>query len=385
MRAASILRCYDGELNTLADLAGDFDAASPQDTRRWIIAQWRSVASALGWLAELEVALNSLAQFSESSTVAPAPFLDAFERWHERRAYQPRNLSTTQARSLDRVRHDVLKKLDGIGRGTLNRWRPWISSTDLPSSACVELSATTTPRVPSGPGGIKSAAPKQTYPNQPLPMMAAPKLDLVSPRGRSYRAFRADVAPGYFGDKVDAPNMTECSFPVILSLGTFPYIYGNALAGVAPGLMWGTGRPWAPARLGLEIMSSFWTAELNLSQDARVVVAQYQRFRTTTDRVLSAVPAAPSEGHRAIIGEVYRNGGLLHVYQGPVELARFVGPWGAISASSYNYVKRRFAAFFAARRAYLRAYSSLDAASRSAIARNPDPCVRAEEVVSESA
>ena len=39
MQSSDHLSCYDGELNALADLAGDFDAASPSDARRWIAAQ----------------------------------------------------------------------------------------------------------------------------------------------------------------------------------------------------------------------------------------------------------------------------------------------------------------------------------------------------------
>lgn len=385
MRAGDVLRCYDGEINALADLAGDFDATSPGDTRRWKIEQWRSVAGALGWAHELESVLGSV---EESSTLAASPFLDSFERWHEGRGIRPRALSSTQARSLSRVRHDVLKKLDANGYATMNRWRPFISSKALPSSACVELGSPSQ-RVPSSSGRIVTArtAVSATIVGSAVRAgVQGPGTLTEQPAyKRSFRAFRADRAPGYFGDQLDATETSDCDYPVILSLGTFPYVYGNALNGIGPGLTWAIGRPWAPARLGLEVMTSFWDATPNLSQDARVVAAQYVHFRRATDQVLASVPAASSEGFRPIVGQPYRQGGVIHVFQGALDLTGFSGPRGALSASAYNYTKRRFAAFFCARRAYLRAYSSLEDAAREAIERNPDPCARVDGIGQESA
>ncbi|MCA9716407.1 MAG: hypothetical protein KC468_17175 [Myxococcales bacterium] len=386
MRASDILRCYDGEINALADLAGDFDASSPDDTRRWKIEQWRSVATALGWGRQIEDAINANPTFSLSPNVPAAPFLDAFERWHEGRGHQPQDLSSTRSRSLSRVRHDVVAKLDTNGYATMNRWRPFIASKSLPSSACVDLNASEAPS-PAGPGKVVTARSASTS-----TVVGTIKLAPVN-RGpgsftqpqRSFRAFRADTAPGYFGDTIDVQESTDCDYPVILSLGLFPYVYGNDLGGAGPGLMWAIGRPWAPARLGLAVMASFWDATANLSQDARVVAAQYVHFRRTTDQVLASVPAASSERYRPVVGQVYRRGGLLHAFQGALELQRFHGPRGALSAAAYNFCKRRFAAFFSARRAYLRAYSSLEQSAREAIERNPDPCTRVDEVTEESA
>lgn len=386
MKASDILRCYDGEINALADLAGDFDASSPDDTRRWKIEQWRSVAAALGWAREIEDVISGGPQFSLSSTVAPAPFLDAFERWHEGRGHRPRVLSSTQARSLSRVRHDVITKLDANGYATMNRWRPFIASKALPSSACVDMNAPAT-RAPAGPGQVvtaRSASAATIVGTVKLAPVGRGPGAFTQPQ-RSFRAFRADTAPGYFGDKIDAQGASDCDYPVILSLGTFPYVYGNDLGGAGSGLTWAIGRPWAPARLGLAVMTSFWDATANLSQDARVVAAQYVHFRRATDQVLASVPAAATERYRPVVGHVYRQGGLLYVFQGALELQRFHGPRGTISAASYNYCKRRFAAFFAARRAYLRAYSSLDQAARDALDRNPDPCTHVDEVTQESA
>ena len=373
MQSSDHLSCYDGELNALADLAGDFDAASPADTHRWIGAQWRSVANALGWSRPLERSFLALQAFAEGGVPAPhlteKAALDAFEDWHLDRPIVSRGLTLAQRRELARVQTTVIDKLDTNGRGTLNRWRPYISSTSLPNKACVDLNAVGTV-TPQGPGGIRAA--RVTVRAKPL--MAA---FASAPRSATYfRAFRSDTAPSYFADKSTPENMSECDYPVVLSLGTFPYVYGGVLGSYAPGLTWTTSTH-SPARRGMTVAASFWQAEPNLSQDARVVVAQYRHFRATTDRVLAGVATPPAENHRPIVGEVHRRGGLLHVYQGALELARFQGPRGVLAASSYNYIKLRFAAFFAARRAYLRARASLSPAARSAIARNPDPCLRA--------
>ena len=372
MQSSDLLSCYDGELNALADLAGDFDAASPSDTRRWIAAQWRSVATALGWARPLERAFLALQAYAEGGVPAPhlteKAALDAFEDWHLERPAVSRGLSLAQRRELARVQTAVIDKLDTNGRGTLNRWRPYIASASLPDKACVDLGAVNE-ATPKGPGDIRAARVGARA--NPLMAVLAP-----SPQTKTnFRAFRSDTAPSYFQDKTTPENVTECDYPVVLSLGTFPFVYGGVLGSHAPGLMWTTGTH-SPARRGMRVAASFWQSEANMSQDARVVVAQYRHFRTTTDRVLADVVTPSAEDHRPIVGEVYRQGGLLHVYQGALELVRFQGPRGVLAASSYNYVKLRFAAFFAARRAYVRARDSLTPAARSAIARNPDPCLR---------
>ena len=64
------------------------------------------------------------------------------------------------------------------------------------------------------------------------------------------------------------------------------------------------------------------------------------------------------------------------MHQGSAAIARRTGPRGAVAASAYNYIKRCFAAFFCARRAFVRAFERLPAEARDAFARNPDPCAR---------
>lgn len=373
MQPSDILSCYDGELNALADIAGDFDASSPADTKRWVDSQWRSVATALGWDAPLERSFVALQAYAEGGVPAPhlveKAALDAFEDWHLEQPSMVRGLSAPQQREMARVRALCLDKLDAFGVGTLNRWRPYVSSTSLPESACVNMNTHAPPI--GGPGGIRGRAGQRRASR--LPLMAA----LANPPADElrFRAFRSDTAPSYFGPKSSPESVSECDFPVVLSLGTFPFVYGGVLGSHPPGMQWMT-KTHSPARRGIKIAASFWQPEANLAQDARVVVAQYRHFRATTDRVLTDVAAPSPETHRPVVGEVYRRGGLLEAFQGSLEMARYQGPRGVVAASSYNYIKRRFAAFFAARRAFLRSYASLSPAARSAVARNPDPCAR---------
>ena len=51
-------------------------------------------------------------------------------------------------------------------------------------------------------------------------------------------------------------------------------------------------------------------------------------------------------------------------------------PLGPLAANAHNYVIRRYAAFFALRRSLLLNASRLTSDQTSAVAGNPDPCLR---------
>ena len=75
------------------------------------------------------------------------------------------------------------------------------------------------------------------------------------------------------------------------------------------------------------------------------------------------------------VGAVYQRGLLLEVYQGSAELAGLSGARGFVCAAAYNFIQRRYAAFFCMRRALLRAYSGLVPELKALVAKNADPCV----------
>ena len=375
-----ILDCYDRELNAVADLAGDFDAASAADREAWEIRQWREVARALGFAQQLDAAVAKLRGRTAGSIGLSEAGVQAFLH-----ALSDQHAEHMPAYNLDRarVRHLCLTTLRSIGAETHSLFRLDTLSTRLPERACYRPEGSQTPTRPTGPSGITTPSASggpvdRTVARLVLggrPPTIETLLGLPAPGDDSlYRAFRSEVAPSYFADKHPTPA-SGSSYPVLLSLGTFPFVHGGLLGRHAPGLRWEAGRPWSPAALAMRTMVSLWEPTANLTQDARLVVRQYQHFRATTDVVLGDVPQWTGEGPHTI-GALYRRDGLLHVHQGSAELARCTGPRGELTAFAYNYVLRRFASFFAARRAFLRSPSALPSEARAALAKNPDPCVR---------
>lgn len=125
----------------------------------------------------------------------------------------------------------------------------------------------------------------------------------------------------------------------------------------------------------MRLCAGLWQPEGNLRQDARTVVHRYRHFRQAVDLVLRDIPQyAP----RALVpGRIYRRGLLLHAEQASLELATVPTPFGPLAANAHNYIVRRFAAFFALRRALLRDATRLSPALAALVTQNPDPCLRA--------
>lgn len=275
---------YDVAYDAVADLAGDFDAQSPVETERWVSTQWRTVADEFGWRAQLEAAGDG-----------DAAALSAFETWlatWQRRNARRRPLPESQRSEQARVRHQSLEMLRRVATETKNLWWPDTLSDRLPESGCF---------------------------------------------AGEMRAFRSDVASSYFGDR-HTVRPQGCVYPVRLSLGTFPYVYGGVLGPEAPGLRWRVIGPWKPASIAVEVMASFWREAGNSGQDARVVARQFEHFRSTIVRVVELEPTRKKR--RA----------------NPIETAETaLGPRGLVSERAIRHIQARFAAFFAARRAYTRA------------------------------
>lgn len=339
MGMTDALNCYGDDIRALADSAETFDASSPADSRRWYRAQWARVSRALHWnraLPALEGDIDAM------ETAA----LEAFGRWlRKRQGQEPVNEARAQVRSR------VLSAIERAFLKTNNTWRTDIPSGLLPDSACYGDRAAPV---------SSDQAMMRAFRGRPLP-------------GGPHRAFRADVAPSYFGPR-HATRPKGCEYPVVLSLGTYPYVYGGVLGLEPPGLRWSAGASWRPAGIAMLIASRFWRPEWNLAQDARIVVLQFRHFQRTTAPFVQAVPTTASSRSQ-VRARLFRDGGRLRS-TGALALTRVRAPRGDLSASAYNFCLDAFAAFFSARRAYLRSLHALPSAAARALATNPDTCMR---------
>lgn len=359
---ASVLTCYDPELDALADLAGDFDYLSTVEREAWTARQWTEVAAAMGWSDALDQALAGLRRSRIGLADVGATALTTF-------AGVAKALREDDAR-VDRakMRAEALAAIRATS--PTNLWRVELDVGGLPGGACYGL-AQWRPQVgglsagmQSRGGGVLAPAPSGGSGGRNV---------VVLPQ----RIFLAEAGPNYFGGP--APEMVMhqagCGWqtPLRLSLGTFPWVYGHRLQAPAPGLGWRSSGAHVPSLAALEIASDFWEADGNLRQDARDVVAHWRQWRAATAGPLAMVPTANGE-HRP--GVAYRRGLLLEVFQGSEELAGLNGPRGFVCVAAFNFIQRRFAGFFALRRALVRARAKLPAQLRTLITQNPDPCLQ---------
>ncbi len=328
------LDCYGPEIEQVADLVGDFSLRSRLDLDAWYAIQWKALAELLGFSQQLAAAPS--ARSDNPIGAAQEAGLAAFER--SLRDARP-GVSDAQGR----VQLAALTGLASGGRERGELWRVTVDPTTLPMGAC------------------------------------------FSDGGQSLRAFYPDTAPGYFGDGWDGPRpraASACGWqtPLVLHLGTFPWIYSTRLDGAGPGARW-VSSTTQPALEGLRAAVSLMDPVVNLRQDARQVVAIYQHFATHTAPLLARVPVY--QPGRVEAGRLYRRNGFLHVHQGSLHVAGLDGPRGRISAPAYNHILRRFACFFAVRRSTLRDLTAMPGDVQRLARSSADPCLRAyaEEVV----
>ena len=344
------LHCYGDGIKELADLVGDFDLRSPMDLHAWYRGEWQAIAATIGFPQELEAAMAPLRGAPDRVRATQEAGLAAFASWL---AAQRGGVSEAHART----QAVVLGQLIALGRERGELWRVSADPTTLASGACYQAVEGVERSVGSGRDG----------------------------RGAGQlRAFYPDTAAGYFGDGWSgAPPRAEsaCGWqtPLTLHLGTFPWVYSTRLAGPGPGLLWSSsaGRP---ALAAFEAMTSLLDPAANLRQDARQVAAIARVFLEQTRPLVDSVPVFPPG--RAKTGSLYRRSGFLLVHRGSLHVAGIDGVRGRLAAPAYNFVLRRFACFFAVRRAALRALASLPQGVRRAAEGSPDPCLRqaAEEV-----
>jgi hypothetical protein len=155
--------------------------------------------------------------------------------------------------------------------------------------------------------------------------------------------------------------------------GHFPGSTARASAPSGPALQWAAPAS-QPALEGLHVVASLLEPATNLRQDARQVAAIYRHFVTHTAPLVAPLPVF--EAGRAVAGRLYRRGRFLIAHQGSLHIAALDGPRGRVAASAHNYILRRFASFFAVRRATLRALAALPVDVQRLAATSADPCLR---------
>ncbi len=333
-----LAECYGGDIEALADVAGDFDAQSPEETTVWILHQWVGIAETLGFARELADAAAAIRNTRLGLMGIHAAALMAFERWSAtpRRPLSPLLPAANRA-ARAKVRHDVLLALGDSRRGKL--WAIDEPAANLPARACFDPGPATTV---------------------------------------SGRAFLVDAGENFFHGNRYSPPATQpansCSWetPVLLSLGTFPWVYGSKLHRTPSGLDWDAVAPWHPAAAAMHLSARLWQPLGNLQQDATQVVQRFRHYARVVDKVLPRIPTWPEGTPNQLV----RKGLLLHIDHGSLDTAGANTPLGYLAATAHNFIVQRFAAFFAVRRAYTRAANHLPIELRRAIADNPDPCLR---------
>jgi hypothetical protein len=321
------LSCYGASVRGLAEVVGDFDLRSPMDVLAWYRREWQSIADLLGFSQQYARAVpregrSRIAAMNVAGLEAFAAMLHA----------ERPGVTADQAR----VQTSVLARTSAPARERGELWRIVVDPTTLPTGACYDDG------------------------------------------GRSLRAFHPDTAAGYFGDGWTGPPPraeSSCGWqtPLVLHIGTFPWVYSSRLDGPGPGARWFS-KDFSPAILGLQLAVSLMDPASNLQQDARQVAAILDHFVSHTAALVSRLPIY--QAGRAELGKLHRRGGMLYVHQGSLHVAGLDGPRGRIAAPAYNYILRRFACFFAVRRAALRALVTLPADVQRAALTSGDPCLR---------
>jgi hypothetical protein len=326
--------CYGPDLDALADEDGGFEAVTTDNMLEFVLRQWKSVAATLGFHSALARSVAGIQHARGGLLGLHSTALAAFEAWHKQHKTPSDKLPGPVRLARAKVRQAIL--MDHAQQRPDRVWTLDAPAAALPSGACFD----------------RGQAPL------------------------SGRAFADDGAAGYFhGARVGKPG-SACAWesPVYLSLGTFPWVYGNRLTRTPPGLDWDNVPPLVPAAIAMRLCAGMWQPEQNLRQDARPIVFAYRYYRHAIEPLLAAVPAY--DARTAIPGQLYRRGLLLHAEQSSLETHTLAGPLGPLAANAHNYVIRRYAAFFALRRSLLAGVSRLTAEQQQAIAQNSDPCLR---------
>ncbi len=330
------LSCYGDDIPALADLVGDFDLRSPLDTRAWYTREWEAIGELLGFAQPLAAELAGRRNAGDWVQATADAGMTAFASWLPRRSSSAR-VGVTNKQAIAQA--GVISQMITRGRERGELWRVTVDPTTLDNGACY---------------GDES--------------------------GAWSRAFYPDTAPGYFGDGWSGPPPraeSRCGWttPLVLHLGTFPWVYSSRFDAAGPGLQWSSATA-APAVDAFRVMTSSLQPEANLRQDARQVASIYRHFRAQTAPAISRLPTY-RQG-QAEVGRLYRHAGFLRVQQGSLHIAALDGQRGRLPATAYNHIVRRFAVFFAVRRATVRALTTWAPEMGRLVASSTDPCLRAQ-------
>lgn len=326
------LSCYGEKIAGVADLVGDCDLRSPSEVNAWFRLEWQAMADVLGFAQQFAATLPSRATSSPVAALAQAG-LEAF-------AFTLRH-GPKQSDSQARTQSSVLQQMIAAGRERGELWRITVDPSTLATGACYVEG------------------------------------------DQALRAFYPDTAPGYFSEGWAGPPpraTSACGWqtPLVLHLGTFPWVYSSRIDGAGAGARWASTTA-LPAVSGLQLAASLMEPATNLIQDARQVAAIFSHFDAQTEPLVARLPVF--QAGRAEAGKLYRRGGFLHVHQGSLHVAALDGPRGRLPAPAYNHILRRFACFFSIRRAALRALPSLGADVQRLVAASADPCLREQATV----
>jgi hypothetical protein len=328
MATSDMLACY-GDAAALADLVGDFDLRSPSDATAWYRIEWQEIADSLGFSQQLASAFAPIRSVRDDGGAVRRAGVEAFARFIRR---QPAAIPEAQAAA----QWSVLRQLAERGRTSGALWRASADPTTLDGGACFRDS------------------------------------------DRMVRAFYPDTAPGYFGDGWQGPTPraeSACGWqtPLVLHLGTFPYVYSSRIDAAPAGLRWVSTATY-PALEAMQVMASMMDPAANLRQDAQQAAAIAEHFEAHTDPMVARLPAF--QPGRMKPGALYRRGGFLYVHQGSLAVAGLSGPRGYLAATAYNFIRRRLAVFFAVRQATLRALPALVPELQQLARSSSDACLR---------
>lgn len=321
------LSCYGAQIAGVADLVGDCDLRSSTEVSAWYRLEWQAMADVLGFAQQFAAALPARSSSSSVAALTQA----GLEAFAVTLRHGPKE-SDSQART----QSSVIQQLVTTGRERGELWRVTVDPSTLPTGACYVEG------------------------------------------DRALRAFYPDTAPGYFGDGWQGPPPraeSACGWqtPLVLHLGTFPWVYSSRIDGAGPGVRWASAKA-LPAVSGLQLAASLMEPSTNLRQDARQVASLFSHFDAHTQPLVARLPVF--QAGRAQAGKLYRRGGFLYVHQGSLHVAALDGPRGRLPAPAYNHILRRFACFFAIRRASVRALQTLPLELQRLAMSSADPCLR---------
>jgi hypothetical protein len=189
------LSCYGAQIAGVADLVGDCDLRSSTEVSAWYRLEWQAMADVLGFAQQFAAALPARASSSSVAALTQA----GLEAFAVTLRHGPKE-SDSQART----QSSVIQQLVTTGRERGELWRVTVDPSTLPTGACYVEG------------------------------------------DQALRAFYPDTAPGYFGEGWQGPPPraeSACGWqtPLVLHLGTFPWVYSSRIDGAGPGAAVGLG------------------------------------------------------------------------------------------------------------------------------------------------